>query len=239
MNPFLPNLPLLLLQFLSHSFIRSFLHPPAHSLQSIPFPHSNLPFCSLTLLLNIPHTMSKQPLSLKLSLHTLLSEKSSLSSDLSSSWYRHLPGRGPELLAVTVKESKELPDIAGGLWVSADRRSSALWLRRPRRGDAAVYYCARGDTGRGAGAAAGAARGQQGALPLGRRASGGSAAPSCAASPRTPRPTQPLHGRRTHGSHSLPPALTHSMFAGSLAEVTGKSPSLSLGKSLCLVLERG
>ncbi|KFO52998.1 Ig lambda chain V-I region NEW, partial [Corvus brachyrhynchos] len=57
-------------------------------------------------------------------------------------WYRHLPGRGPELLALTVKESKELPDIAGGLWVSADRRSSALWLRRPRRGDAAVYYCA-------------------------------------------------------------------------------------------------
>ncbi|XP_039421508.1 uncharacterized protein LOC120411305 [Corvus cornix cornix] len=70
-------------------------------------------------------------------------------------WYRHLPGRGPERLAVTVKESKELPEIAGGLWVSADRRSSALWLRRPRRGDAAVYYCALGDTGRGAGAAAG------------------------------------------------------------------------------------
>ncbi|XP_031989987.1 uncharacterized protein LOC116455808 [Corvus moneduloides] len=70
-------------------------------------------------------------------------------------WYRHLPGRGPEFLAHIVKESKELPDIAGGLWVSADRRSSALWLRRPRRGDAAVYYCALGDTGRGAGAAAG------------------------------------------------------------------------------------
>ncbi|XP_048177789.1 LOW QUALITY PROTEIN: uncharacterized protein LOC125334712 [Corvus hawaiiensis] len=59
-------------------------------------------------------------------------------------WYRHLPGRGPEFLALIVKESKELPDIAGGLWVSADRRSSALWLRRPRRGDAAVYYCALG-----------------------------------------------------------------------------------------------
>uniref|UniRef100_A0A8U7NJ36 Uncharacterized protein n=1 Tax=Corvus moneduloides TaxID=1196302 RepID=A0A8U7NJ36_CORMO len=38
-------------------------------------------------------------------------------------WYRHLPGRGPEFLAHIVKESKELPDIAGGLWVSADRRS--------------------------------------------------------------------------------------------------------------------
>ncbi|NWY22773.1 TVA4 protein, partial [Aphelocoma coerulescens] len=60
-------------------------------------------------------------------------------------WYRQLPGRGPERLAVTVKESKELPEIAGRLWVSADRRSSALWLGRPRRGDAAVYYCALGD----------------------------------------------------------------------------------------------
>uniref|UniRef100_A0A8U7NIT0 Uncharacterized protein n=1 Tax=Corvus moneduloides TaxID=1196302 RepID=A0A8U7NIT0_CORMO len=70
-------------------------------------------------------------------------------------WYRHLPGRGPELLVSALKGFKELPDIASGLWVSADRRSSALWLRRPRRGDAAVYYCALGDTGRGAGAAAG------------------------------------------------------------------------------------
>ncbi|NWY22924.1 TVA4 protein, partial [Aphelocoma coerulescens] len=60
-------------------------------------------------------------------------------------WYRHLPGQGPELLALTVKVSKELPEIAGRLWVSADRRSSALWLGRPRRGDAAVYYCALGD----------------------------------------------------------------------------------------------
>ncbi|NXH29964.1 TVA4 protein, partial [Myiagra hebetior] len=43
-------------------------------------------------------------------------------------WYRQLPGRGPELLALTAKESKEVPAIAGRLWVSADRRSSALWL---------------------------------------------------------------------------------------------------------------
>ncbi|NXE02967.1 TVA4 protein, partial [Chaetorhynchus papuensis] len=57
-------------------------------------------------------------------------------------WYRQLPGRGPELLALTLKESKEVPEIAGHLWVSADRHSSALWLGRPRRGDAAVYYCA-------------------------------------------------------------------------------------------------
>ncbi|XP_068852359.1 M1-specific T cell receptor alpha chain-like [Aphelocoma coerulescens] len=60
-------------------------------------------------------------------------------------WYRQLPGRGPEFLASIVKGSKELPEIAGGVWVSADRRSSALWLGRPRRGDAAVYYCALGD----------------------------------------------------------------------------------------------
>ncbi|NXY12573.1 TVA4 protein, partial [Pteruthius melanotis] len=60
-------------------------------------------------------------------------------------WYRQLPGKGPEFLALTARGSKELPDIAGHLWVSADRRSSALWLGRPRRGDAAVYYCALGD----------------------------------------------------------------------------------------------
>ncbi|NXE02803.1 TVA4 protein, partial [Chaetorhynchus papuensis] len=60
-------------------------------------------------------------------------------------WYRQLPGRGPELLALTAKGSKEVPEIAGHLWVSADRHSSALWLGRPRRGDAAVYYCALGD----------------------------------------------------------------------------------------------
>ncbi|XP_039589024.1 uncharacterized protein LOC120513550 [Passer montanus] len=59
-------------------------------------------------------------------------------------WYRQLPGRGPEFLAVIVKDTKEVPAIAGQLWVSADRRGSALWLGRPRRGDAAVYYCALG-----------------------------------------------------------------------------------------------
>uniref|UniRef100_A0A8C3UE04 Ig-like domain-containing protein n=1 Tax=Catharus ustulatus TaxID=91951 RepID=A0A8C3UE04_CATUS len=57
-------------------------------------------------------------------------------------WYRQLPEKGPEFLGSVHKEFRELPDIAGQLWVSADRRSSALWLRRPRRGDAAVYYCA-------------------------------------------------------------------------------------------------
>ncbi|NWS07768.1 TVA4 protein, partial [Motacilla alba] len=43
-------------------------------------------------------------------------------------WYRLLPSRGPELLALTMKETKDLPGIAGTLWVSADRRWSALWL---------------------------------------------------------------------------------------------------------------
>ena len=70
-------------------------------------------------------------------------------------WYRQLPGRGPAFLVSGTKGSKELRDPAGRLSVAADRRSSALWLARPRRGDAAVYYCALGDTGRGAGAAAG------------------------------------------------------------------------------------
>ena len=57
-------------------------------------------------------------------------------------WYRQLPGRGPAFLVSAVKGSKEVPDPEGRLWVSADRRSSALWLARPRLGDAAVYYCA-------------------------------------------------------------------------------------------------
>ncbi|NXS85868.1 TVA4 protein, partial [Erpornis zantholeuca] len=59
-------------------------------------------------------------------------------------FYRHLPDRAPEFLALIARGSKELSDIAGQLWVSADHRSSALWLRQPRRGDAAVYYCALG-----------------------------------------------------------------------------------------------
>ncbi|NXF12960.1 TVA4 protein, partial [Smithornis capensis] len=60
-------------------------------------------------------------------------------------WYRQLPGRGPELFVSTPRGSKDLPDKAGQLWVPADRRWSALWLSGPRRGDAAVYYCALGD----------------------------------------------------------------------------------------------
>ena len=59
-------------------------------------------------------------------------------------WYRQLPGRGPAFITSAVKDSTEVPDPEGRLWVSADRRSSALWLARPRLGDAAVYYCAVG-----------------------------------------------------------------------------------------------
>ncbi|NXK01312.1 TVA4 protein, partial [Corythaixoides concolor] len=60
-------------------------------------------------------------------------------------WYRQLPGRGPAFIVLGHKESKEVPELPGRLSVLPDRRSSALWLARPRRGDAAVYYCAVGD----------------------------------------------------------------------------------------------
>ncbi|NXK20614.1 TVAZ2 protein, partial [Arenaria interpres] len=59
-------------------------------------------------------------------------------------WYRQLPGRGPAPLVRSLTGSKELPDPPGWLRVAADGRSSALWLARPRCGDAAVYYCALG-----------------------------------------------------------------------------------------------
>ena len=94
-------------------------------------------------------------------------------------WYRQLPGRGPAFLVSAFKGSKEVPEPEGRLSVSADRRSSALWLAQPRLGDAAVYYCAvdpRGEEprlrpgtnrfGRG-GAGAQCRPGPQGALPAG------------------------------------------------------------------------
>lgn len=52
------------------------------------------------------------------------------------------------------KESKALSDLTGWLSVAEDHRSSALWFELPQCGDAAVHYCAVGDTGRGARAAA-------------------------------------------------------------------------------------
>ncbi|NXP44151.1 TVA4 protein, partial [Heliornis fulica] len=59
-------------------------------------------------------------------------------------WYRQLPGQGLALLVTSLEESKDLGDPPGQLWVASDRRSSALRLYAPRRGDAAVYYCAVG-----------------------------------------------------------------------------------------------
>ncbi|NWR65544.1 TVAZ2 protein, partial [Bucorvus abyssinicus] len=60
-------------------------------------------------------------------------------------WYRQLPGRGPTFLLNTHKESRNVVEPLGRLTVAENRRSSALWLSRPRLSDAAVYYCALGD----------------------------------------------------------------------------------------------
>ncbi|NXP61416.1 TVAZ2 protein, partial [Chloropsis cyanopogon] len=59
-------------------------------------------------------------------------------------FYRQLPGRAPEFLALAARGSKDVAAVGGHLWVSEDGRSSALWLGWPRRGDAAVYSCALG-----------------------------------------------------------------------------------------------
>uniref|UniRef100_A0A8C5U9P7 Immunoglobulin V-set domain-containing protein n=1 Tax=Malurus cyaneus samueli TaxID=2593467 RepID=A0A8C5U9P7_9PASS len=57
-------------------------------------------------------------------------------------WYRQFPGQPPQLITMAVRGTKPVLDPVGSLWVSEDRKSSALYLARPRRGDAAVYYCA-------------------------------------------------------------------------------------------------
>ncbi|NXI88586.1 TVA4 protein, partial [Rhipidura dahli] len=57
-------------------------------------------------------------------------------------WYRRFPDQPPQLVATAVRDTKPVLEPEGSLWVSADRQSSVLWLARPRRGDAAVYYCA-------------------------------------------------------------------------------------------------
>ncbi|POI19411.1 hypothetical protein CIB84_016844, partial [Bambusicola thoracicus] len=62
-------------------------------------------------------------------------------------WYRQFPGRDLAFLVRAIKGSKEVLDPEGQLSVSADRRSSALWLKQPRLRDAAVYYCAVGTRG--------------------------------------------------------------------------------------------
>ncbi|NXE71173.1 TVAZ2 protein, partial [Calcarius ornatus] len=59
-------------------------------------------------------------------------------------FYRHLPGRAPELFAVISRGFQSMPGSAVYLSVSKDGSSSSLWLAGPRRGDAAVYYCALG-----------------------------------------------------------------------------------------------
>ncbi|XP_063034760.1 LOW QUALITY PROTEIN: uncharacterized protein LOC134430808 [Melospiza melodia melodia] len=103
-------------------------------------------------------------------------------------WYRQLPGQGPELLVLTLKDTKELPGSAGQLSVSADRSSSWLWLAEPRRGDAAVYYCALRARAEEPGLLPGTNRGGRGrAGPAG----GAAAPPAGAAEPRSSRAAGP------------------------------------------------
>ncbi|NWV28306.1 TVA4 protein, partial [Origma solitaria] len=59
-------------------------------------------------------------------------------------WYRQFPDQAPQLVAMAVQGTKPVLEPAGSLSVSADRKSSTLYLSRPRLGDAAVYYCALG-----------------------------------------------------------------------------------------------
>uniref|UniRef100_A0A8B9R5V5 Immunoglobulin V-set domain-containing protein n=1 Tax=Anas platyrhynchos TaxID=8839 RepID=A0A8B9R5V5_ANAPL len=56
-------------------------------------------------------------------------------------WYRQFPGQGPAFLVLAKSGSRDVTDPVGRLSVAADRRSSTLWLARPRLRDAAVYYC--------------------------------------------------------------------------------------------------
>uniref|UniRef100_A0A8C2YG37 Immunoglobulin V-set domain-containing protein n=1 Tax=Coturnix japonica TaxID=93934 RepID=A0A8C2YG37_COTJA len=58
-------------------------------------------------------------------------------------WYRQFPGQGLAFIASAFQGAKEVVEPAGRLSVSADRRSSTLWLSRPRLTDAAValYFC--------------------------------------------------------------------------------------------------
>ncbi|NXM98131.1 TVA4 protein, partial [Sylvia borin] len=59
-------------------------------------------------------------------------------------WYRQFAHQAPQLVATAVRGTKPVREPEGRLSVSADGRSSWLWLGRPGRGDAAVYYCALG-----------------------------------------------------------------------------------------------
>ncbi|NXA24319.1 TVA4 protein, partial [Ibidorhyncha struthersii] len=59
-------------------------------------------------------------------------------------WYRQRGDQAPHHIVTGFTGEKAVRDPSGWLSVAADRRSSALWLARPRRGDTAVYYCALG-----------------------------------------------------------------------------------------------
>jgi len=61
-----------------------------------------------------------------------------IKSDEYIHWNRQLPGRAPTFLVSAVKGTKNVPDPAGQVSVSADRRSSGLCLTQPLLGDAAV-----------------------------------------------------------------------------------------------------
>ncbi|XP_055553709.1 T cell receptor alpha chain MC.7.G5-like [Falco biarmicus] len=61
-------------------------------------------------------------------------------------WYRQLPGQSPTYIASGSEGTSLVQDPPGRLSVAADRRSSSLWLTRPQLRDAAVYYCAVGET---------------------------------------------------------------------------------------------
>ncbi|XP_074413472.1 uncharacterized protein LOC141731467 [Zonotrichia albicollis] len=153
-------------------------------------------------------------------------------------FYRQLQGQSPEFLALTARGSKPLSDIAGSLSVSEDGRSSWLWLAEPRRGDAAVYYCALGATGRGAGAAAGheparagpggASRGRCRSARRGRRAP---LVPGCRAGAATRTDTGTGNGYRNryrHGTGTGTGNGTHTISgngSSSLESPTSLSPS--------------
>uniref|UniRef100_A0A8C4V3K0 Ig-like domain-containing protein n=1 Tax=Falco tinnunculus TaxID=100819 RepID=A0A8C4V3K0_FALTI len=61
-------------------------------------------------------------------------------------WYHQLPGQSPTYITSGSEGTSLVQDPPGRLSVAADRRSSSLWLARPQLRDAAVYYCAVGET---------------------------------------------------------------------------------------------
>ena len=120
-----------------------------HSLFCMKFQCEKMDFVSLLLLFFSALAVSRAQVQQEPSAETsegiginITCSHPNIQTGYSIQWYRQFPGRGPAFLVSTVKDSKKVPDPQGRLWVSADRRSSALWLAQPRLGDAAVYYCA-------------------------------------------------------------------------------------------------